>query len=462
LTSFLGSIYHRLALLFDVMSPKKSSRRKTGPAKGTLANPTFLPLDEFNNLPSFTGRKDKIISSLKACLGVNDDAPPTKNPKGQWNEANHLGFIKGLFIHFPETVAAVSQIIKTNAENDTKRKLIEDFVDDAYLQFVAPFYKHDKSLSASPATSLDPATSASSQKKNRSRTSSATSSPQNQSSSSASSYRKVRSPSSVSKVNKEKISTRNGAISAQVIRALQNQEVMTDTSSTRGKFRELLETRDGKNCLFCWEEFELQGTHIIAQKKGNFNRFAGDLFAKCGIQGMYHITNGLLLCSICHGRFDKLQAFVEATDAGYFFVPSVNLTDAEEMHRLYSYLTFDKAKIKMQTTVPIPDKEATLQELVLYGKLDFHGSKPDEPPTPNRLPNKLALLYHKAACFIWSMAGGADPEEDSDKEGDDGDFFMDPVRGEEVSFDEKMGRVAQWVGGRPSGSVETSLEGDVC
>jgi len=30
----------------------------------------------------------------------------------------------------------------------------------------------------------------------------------------------------------------------------------------------------------------------------------------------------------------------------------------------------------------------------------------------NKLPNRQALEFHKAACLIWRMAGGAEPEEE--------------------------------------------------
>jgi len=36
---------------------------------------------------------------------------------------------------------------------------------------------------------------------------------------------------------------------------------------------------------------------------------------------------------------------------------------------------------------------------------------------PVKQPNRKALEFHKAACLIWRMAGGAEPdEEDSDDE----------------------------------------------
>jgi hypothetical protein len=62
--------------------------------------------------------------------------------------------------------------------------------------------------------------------------------------------------------------------------------------------------------------------------------------------------------------------------------------------------------------------------------------------TPSTLPNKTALQFQKAACLIWNMAGGGDPDftdEDVDEE------MVDPVRSVEVSLPENLDRVAECV-----------------
>jgi hypothetical protein len=38
---------------------------------------------------------------------------------------------------------------------------------------------------------------------------------------------------------------------------------------------------------------------------------------------------------------------------------------------------------------------------------------------PTRLPNRDALEFHKAACLIWRMAGGAESEEEDCPDDDD-------------------------------------------
>ena len=38
---------------------------------------------------------------------------------------------------------------------------------------------------------------------------------------------------------------------------------------------------------------------------------------------------------------------------------------------------------------------------------------------PELLPNRKALEYHKAACLIWRMAGGAEPDEEYCSDDDD-------------------------------------------
>jgi hypothetical protein len=166
------------------------------------------------------------------------------------------------------------------------------------------------------------------------------------------------------------------------------------------------------------------------------------MLAKCDINDMHHITNGLQLCSNCQGQFDSFKVFVEVSETDHFFIPSVNLNDTEQVRQEY-YL---RARRKRENVVE-PDKGATLQELCSLGKLELPGSPSNQPPKPEELPNKLALKYHKAACLIWQMAGGADPEEDSDDEESAEDLVMDLIRGEELSFEEKMRRVSRWMAG---------------
>ena len=47
---------------------------------------------------------------------------------------------------------------------------------------------------------------------------------------------------------------------------------------------------------------------------------------------------------------------------------------------------------------------------------------------PHQLPNRKALQYHKAACIIWRMAGGAEPEEESKHEEDRSPVYAADLR----------------------------------
>jgi hypothetical protein len=47
-------------------------------------------------------------------------------------------------------------------------------------------------------------------------------------------------------------------------------------------------------------EINLQGSHIIRQKNGVVTDAAAKLLDACGINDMYHPSNGLTLCCDCH------------------------------------------------------------------------------------------------------------------------------------------------------------------
>ena len=64
--------------------------------------------------------------------------------------------------------------------------------------------------------------------------------------------------------------------------------------------------RDGV-CLFCWDRIECEGAHILAQKNIPFQYDESSLFERTGLKQKHQVQNGLLLCSKCHGQFDKLK-----------------------------------------------------------------------------------------------------------------------------------------------------------
>ena len=71
--------------------------------------------------------------------------------------------------------------------------------------------------------------------------------------------------------------------------------------------------RDGV-CLFCWNRIECEGAHILAQKEIPFRYYEASLFERAGLKQKHQVQNGLLLCSICHGQFDKLKRYVDVVD----------------------------------------------------------------------------------------------------------------------------------------------------
>ena len=76
---------------------------------------------------------------------------------------------------------------------------------------------------------------------------------------------------------------------------------------------------------------------------------------------------------------------------------------------------------------------------------------------PENLPNVHALGFHKAACLIWRMAGGAEPEElPADEDDDDiGASPRAPITQEEP--EDSLERVKTWRR-EVAGSSETLYE----
>jgi hypothetical protein len=62
---------------------------------------------------------------------------------------------------------------------------------------------------------------------------------------------------------------------------------------------------------------------------------------------------------------------------------------------------------------------------------------------PTRLPNRDALEFHKAACLIWRMAGGAESEDEHCPDDDDDDYV--PVDNRSKSIEKWMNSSATLV-----------------
>ncbi|EGF83571.1 hypothetical protein BATDEDRAFT_22381 [Batrachochytrium dendrobatidis JAM81] len=121
-----------------------------------------------------------------------------------------------------------------------------------------------------------------------------------------------------------------------------------------------VEKRDGA-CLFCWDKLSLQGAHIgVAYNES-------PILLRAGLAQKHQIQNGLLLCINCHSRF------------------ALRIANEEDWAR-------------------IDNRQAVESngEMALYFVLD----------DPTLQPNRDALEFHKTACLIWRIAGGAESDDE--------------------------------------------------
>ena len=75
---------------------------------------------------------------------------------------------------------------------------------------------------------------------------------------------------------------------------------------SHSQFKKYLSHRD-KVCLFCWMRLGSQAAHIVDKKDLPFKHDEQSI----GLESKHQVQNGMLLCSICHGRFDMLKLYHE-------------------------------------------------------------------------------------------------------------------------------------------------------
>ncbi|KAI8897081.1 hypothetical protein BC833DRAFT_595034 [Globomyces pollinis-pini] len=161
-------------------------------------------------------------------------------------------------------------------------------------------------------------------------------------------------------------------------------------------------------CLFCWDKLECEGAHIIAQKNIPMTYDESSLLQRAGLTQKHQIQNGLLLCNKCHSQFDKLKRYVDLID-DKLVVKVVNETNDETSDKHKEW----KDNVRMLKLVrsgwqenwtDIDDRRAVEPN----GEMALHFVQNNR----TKLPNRQALEFHKAACMIWRMAGGAETDEE--------------------------------------------------
>jgi hypothetical protein len=156
-------------------------------------------------------------------------------------------------------------------------------------------------------------------------------------------------------------------------------------------------------CLFCWSRKPLKGSHIIAQKNIPMAYDETCLFIRAGITQKHQVQNGLLLCGNCHDEFDILKRYVDVVD-DKLVVKVVNETNDENDVNYKSATKGLKGSRRDQLEF-LPDNRQPIEtngEMALYFVENY----------PNKLPNRNALEFHKTACMIWRMGGGAETDDE--------------------------------------------------
>ncbi|OAJ38169.1 hypothetical protein BDEG_22122 [Batrachochytrium dendrobatidis JEL423] len=169
----------------------------------------------------------------------------------------------------------------------------------------------------------------------------------------------------------------------------------------------VVEKRDSV-CLFCWDKLSLQGAHIISQKNIGMAYNEPSILLRSGLTQKHQIQNGLLLCIKCHDQFGKLKQYVDVVD------DKLVINDlTSDKHKKWIETIEDLKVIRRTRQKRWTDNRQTVEsnsEMTLYF---IHNNL-------TRLPNRNALEFHKTACLIWCMAGGAEFDDEYCPYDDDG------------------------------------------
>jgi hypothetical protein len=186
---------------------------------------------------------------------------------------------------------------------------------------------------------------------------------------------------------------------------------------THKDLKKAVEKRDGV-CLFCWGRLSLEGAHIIAQKNISMVYDEPSLLLRAGLTQKHQVQNGVLLCKVCHDQFDQLQRYVDVVDDKLVVkVVNYSVLGNDDKHRDWQGDVKDLRIARggrEEYWTRIDNRQAVEPngEMALYFVLN----------NPTRLPNRDALEFHKAACLIWRMAGGAESEDEHCPDDDDDDY----------------------------------------
>ena len=183
---------------------------------------------------------------------------------------------------------------------------------------------------------------------------------------------------------------------------------------THKDLKKAVEKRDGV-CLFCWDKLQCHEAHIIAQKNIPVAYGEPSVLAGAGLEQKHQVQNGMLLCIKCHGEFDQLKRYVDVVDDKLVVkVVNYSVLRNDEKHRDWQRDVRNlrgMRRLNEEDWTDIDNRQEVEPngEMALYFVLN----------NPTKLPNREALKFHKAACLIWRMAGGAESEDEHCPDDDD-------------------------------------------
>ena len=213
----------------------------------------------------------------------------------------------------------------------------------------------------------------------------------------------------------------------------------SSTGIRTGNFRTALLERDLNKCVICFSNTELEGAHIMSHKSSLARLVAhvqSALF-KTGID-INAMQNGLCLCMICHTRFDKLEHYIDITDKNQPVVRLVNKSKTNDPNDKDYKLTLEKLQSDRQFYVERDSTLGNRRAVEDNGDMKIYFQDND----PSLQPNKTLLEFHKIACLIWRLAGGAEPV---DYDSYDEDEFVDGVKSSDFSKEKLEGYVGNWI-----------------
>ena len=294
-------------------------------------------------------------SLVRDFYNIQHENIPNTREKSKWTAENKCGFLLGI-IEFGFLVHRDK--LNELLQNGQFKKQEKDFINEMYQFYVFPFKQHNGTGKSEPSCHTPQTTSSHPSRQN----------------------------------------------SVEELDYIPEEE---EKELTHKDLKKAVLKRDGV-CLFCWNTIECIGCHIIAQKNIPVPYDEECLFRRAGLKQKHQVQNGLLLCSICHGQFDKLKRYVDVVD-DKLVVKVVNETDDRNSEKYRQWCrTTGKLKndrlFMEEDWVNVDNRKAVnaAEEMELYFLTKNASS----------LPNRKALEFHKTACLIWRMAGGGESDEE--------------------------------------------------